>query len=57
MLLKVDPVIIKILNLKFENVSFIKLPKKIKQKNYAGGSSTIPRDFLGIPVHIPGHGL
>ena len=52
MLPKIDPVIIKTLNSKFENVSFTKLTKKIltiKQNKFVGGSSDVPRDFLGIP--------
>ena len=52
LLLKIDLVIIKTLNFKFENVSFTKLPKKlltIKQKKIVGGSSAAPEFFLDIP--------
>ena len=41
MLLKIDPVIIKALNLKFENVSFTKLPKKIMIN---------PKNIFGVAV-------
>ena len=60
LLLKIDPVKIEALNLKFwecfiywtsKNVSMIK-PKK-----YVGGSSTLTRVFFGILVHVPGRGL
>ena len=36
--------IIKTLNFKFENISLTKLRKK-----YVGGSTAVPRVFLGIP--------
>ena len=54
LVLKIDPVIIKTLNFKSENVSLTRLPKKkkkktIEQKKYVGGSSAVPRVLLGIP--------
>ena len=49
--LKIDPVIIKTLNFKYENVSFTKLQRilTIKPKKYVGGSSAVPRVLLDIP--------
>ena len=60
LLLKIDLVIIKTLNFKFENVSFTKLPKKlltIKQKEIVGGSSAAPEFFWTYGVHELGAGL
>ena len=60
MLLKIDPVIIKTLNFKFENVSFTKLPKKIltiKQKNMLEVTVSDPEFFWAYQVHVLEPGL
>ena len=55
MSLKIDPLIIKTLNFKFENVSFTKLPKKIlaiKQKNMLEVTVSNPEFFWAYQVHV-----
>ena len=54
LLLKIDPVIIKTLNFKFENVSFTKLPKKYEQLSKKNMLEVAPEFFWVFWVHVPG---